>query len=85
MKVELLSSLYEIVNETSTDYTEITSHLSLKEPMIDKSDAWALPFVAGRIYNIWWLTGLDFTHLAIDISQTYEDADEAIIFKFNYT
>lgn len=35
------------------------------EPMIHKKRAYALPFIAGRIYNIWWLTGLDFTHLSI--------------------
>ena len=53
--------------------------------MKDKPDAWALPFVAGRIYNIWWLTGLDFSHLAIEVTQLFEDTDEAILFKFNYT
>ena len=55
------------------------------EPMAYKISAFSAPFVTGRVYNIWWLTGIDFTHLAVDISQLYEDADEGIIFKFNYT
>ena len=44
-----------------------------------------MPFAVGRVYNAWWLTGIDFTHLAIDVSQLYEDTDPAILFKFNYT
>ena len=85
MKIELLSSLDEVVNETSTDFTQFTSHINSEEPMIDKPNSFSMPYVAGRIYNVWWLTGLDFTHLAIEASQLFEDADDAIIFKFNYT
>lgn len=55
------------------------------EPIRDKRFGYALPFVTNRIYNIWWLTGLDFTHLALDVSQNFLDTDAAIIFKFNYT
>jgi hypothetical protein len=44
-----------------------------------------MPYVAGRIYQAWWLTGIDFTHAAIDVQRLTNDADEAIIFKFNYT
>ncbi len=44
-----------------------------------------MAYIAGRTYNIWWLTGLDFTHLAMDISKLFKDTDPAIIFKFNYT
>ncbi len=53
--------------------------------MFDKKNAYALPFITGRTYNIWWLTGLDFTHLAIESSQLFTDNDLGIIFKFNYT
>jgi hypothetical protein len=34
----------------------------------DQRKAYSIAFAAGRIYNIWWLTGLDFTHLNIDVS-----------------
>lgn len=53
--------------------------------MIDHKFAYSVAFVAGRIYNIWWHTGLDFSHLHIEISQFFNDSDPAIIFKFNYT
>ena len=59
------------MNVSSTDFTEYSSFFNGKEPMIDKENAWSMPFVSGRIYNAWWLTGLDFTHLAIDISQRF--------------
>jgi hypothetical protein len=53
--------------------------------MLDRKQAYSLAFVAGRVYNIWWLTGLDYDHLNIDVSTFFEDTDPAIIFKFNYT
>lgn len=46
---------------------------------------YALPFIAGKIYNIWWLTGLDFDHLTMFSSYTLTENDPAITFKFNYT
>lgn len=51
----------------------------------DRKRSYSIAFVAGRVYNIWWLTGLDFTHLNVDVSQKFVDSDPAIIFKFNYT
>lgn len=36
--------------------------------MVDRKRTYAIPFAAGRVYNIWWLTGLDFTHLNMDVS-----------------
>ncbi len=53
--------------------------------MLDQKTAYAIAFIAGRIYNIWWLTGLDFTHLNMDVTRMFDDSDPAIIFKFNYT
>ena len=50
-----------------------------------KPDSFAMPYAAGRTYNIWWLTGLDFDHMAMEVSQLFTDNDPAIIFKFNYT
>ncbi|HRI35441.1 MAG TPA: hypothetical protein PLD02_16950 [Saprospiraceae bacterium] len=47
--------------------------------------SYSVAFVAGRVYNIWWLTGLDFTHLNMDVSKFFLNTDPAIIFKFNYT
>ncbi len=34
---------------------------------------------------MWWLTGIDFSHLALDVDSLYEEADPGIVFKFNYT
>ena len=53
--------------------------------MIDKTNAWAMPFLAGRVYHAWWLTGLHFTHLAIDVKSFTDEDTPGIIFKFNYT
>lgn len=53
--------------------------------MLSKTAAYAVAFIAGRTYNIWWLTGLDFIHLAMEVSTFFNDSDPAIIFKFNYT
>jgi hypothetical protein len=55
------------------------------EPKKDKPKSYSLPYVVDRVYNAWWSTGLDFTHLAMDISQSFLDSDPAIVFKFNYT
>ena len=46
---------------------------------------YALPYIAGSIYNIWWLTGLDFDQLTLSSSRALKDTDPAVIFKFNYT
>lgn len=44
-----------------------------------------MAYVTDRVYNVWWLTGLDFTHVAMDVSKRFQDSDRAIVFKFNYT
>lgn len=33
--------------------------------MVDHKFAYSAAFAAGRIYNIWWFTGIDFTQLHI--------------------
>lgn len=55
------------------------------EPMVSASKTYAMPYIAGRIYNIWWLTGLDFDHLSMSSSYYMQPTDPAIRFKFNYT
>lgn len=85
MKVQLLADDTEIVTNDSTRFSEFYSLQLGMEPMTDKRESYAMPFVAGRVYNAWWYTGLDFTHMAIDISKLFQDSDKAIIFKFNYT
>jgi hypothetical protein len=46
---------------------------------------YALPYITGNIYNIWWLTGLDFDHLSMFSSYSLTTNDLGIRFKFNYT
>jgi hypothetical protein len=53
--------------------------------MVSQKFTYALPYAAGRIYNVWWLTGLDFDHLSIQSSNVLSPSDPAILFKFNYT
>lgn len=85
MKIQLLSDITEEVPEDSTDFTGIKSTMNNKEPMEEAEFTYSVPFVAGRIYNIWWQTGIDFEKANIDVSALTDDNDPAIIFKFNYT
>lgn len=55
------------------------------DPEKEKAGSYSMPFVTGRVYNVWWEDGLDFTHMAVDVSKLFTDSDNAIIFKFNYT
>ena len=84
-KAQLISDFNEVVAEDSTSFTERRSEFNSKEPKKDKKFAYALPYITGRTYNIWFQTGLDFSHIAMDSSELFVDADEAVIFKFNYT
>ena len=85
MKIQLISDITEEVPENSTDFTSIKSTMNGKEPMTEAEFTYSVPFVAGRMYNIWWHTGIDFEDLNIDVSSLTDDSDSAIIFKFNYT
>jgi len=67
-------------------YTNVSSLLpDISMQSKDRPNTWSLPFITGRIYNIWWGTGLDFSHLAIATSPIFTTADVGIIFKFNNT
>jgi len=46
--------------------------------------SYSLPYLTGRIYDIWWGSHIDFNHLAMVTTQHYEPTDKAIIFKFKY-
>ena len=37
------------------------------------------------MYNIWWLTGVDFTKMSIFSSKYFTSSDAAVIMRFNYT
>jgi hypothetical protein len=55
------------------------------EPKIEKPTSWSLPFLSGKLYQIWWGTGIDFTHLSIATSPSFSTNDLGIRFKFNYS
>jgi hypothetical protein len=55
------------------------------EPEVETPYTWSLPYITGRTYQIWWGTGIDFTHLSIYTSPNFPSTDPGIIFKFNYT
>lgn len=55
------------------------------QPKKEKPYTWAIPFITGRTYNIWWGSGIDFSHLAVFTSPSFVSADKGIIFKFNYS
>lgn len=67
-------------------YTAVRSRINaIKEPPNEKPYSYGLPFITGRIYNIWWGTGIDFTHMAITTAPNFNQTDQGIRFKFNYT
>lgn len=71
IKVMKISSLDDDpVPEDATGYSEFKSLFGTMEP-VDKKFAWSMPYVAGSVYNMWWLTGIDFEHIAIEYSSTY--------------
>lgn len=53
--------------------------------MIENKFSFALPYVTNRTYNIWWKSGIDFTHLSMQNSQLFTPTDSGILFKFKYT
>ncbi len=88
MKAQLIANPEVVVELKSTNCSEIYSVFSLvnkKEPMLEQKFSFAAPFVTGRIYSIWWHTGIDFNHLSISTARLFTAEDKGIIFKFNYT
>ena len=83
-KIQEIYDAYDQIAETSTSYTQIFSVMSGMEPMNIKK-YYAVPYIAGRMYNIWWHTGLDFDNLHMISSNYFSNIDPAILFKFNYT
>lgn len=89
MKAIELTAITDTVplNMSETLYTAVPSNLqyTIMEPKVEKKYTWALPFITGRIYNIWWGTGIDFTYLDTFTSPSFLDTEKGIIFKFNYS
>lgn len=89
MKAIELTNVTDTVplNMSDTLYTAVPSNLqtTIMEPKFEKKYTWALPFITGRIYNIWWGTGIDFTYLDTFTSPSYLESEKGIIFKFNYS
>ena len=84
MRVKQISDASEIVDWEETIFTSIKSEFSNMEPHGMKPFAYSLPYICGRTYSLWFQTGLDFDHMAIDVTNKFEDTDDAIIFRINY-
>ena len=84
-----LSNVTDVVPATldPANYTMIYSRIpgTLMEPREELAYSWSLPYITGRIYNIWWSTGIDFIHLSAFTSPSFTSTDMGIIFKFNYS
>jgi hypothetical protein len=88
LKAQEIANPTDLVPENSTSYTQIYSFFSLSnkmDAMISLPKTYAMPYIAGRIYNIWWLTGLDFDHLSMTSSYYMQPNDPGVRFRFNYT
>lgn len=46
---------------------------------------WAVPFVTGYNYSIYWGSGLDFTSMTLEANYNWEPSDNPVIFRFNHT
>ncbi len=53
-----------------------------RQPFDTKKLAFALPYIAGRTYQVWWLDGLDWEHMAMEVDRKYDKRDLGILFKF---
>ena len=46
-------------NLSASEYTSVPSRITATmEPKKEKPYSWSLPFITGKIYNIWWGTGI---------------------------
>ena len=84
MKIEIIQDIMDEVPENSRAYTAVRSTLAGKEPKV-RPASYTTYYMDGRIYNIWWHTGIDFKSLSINVGALNDDNAPAIIFKFNYT
>ena len=73
----LNSSMY------TTAYTYLGS--SIMDPKKFRPKTWCLPFLTGTTYNVWWGTGIDFTHMSIFTPSFSTPSDKSIVINFNYT
>lgn len=73
MKVKPITSYDEVVDPTvaASLYTAVRSRFSNMEPKKEKPQAWSLPFITGKIYQVWWGSGVDFSHLSIVTSTLF--------------
>ena len=89
LRVTELATINDTTSEniSSTLYTSVNNYLTKpsKQPKKEKAHAWSLPYLTGNTYNLWWGTGIDFSHMALFTTPLFSDTDDGIIFKFNYT
>ena len=89
LRVTELAAINDTTSDTisSTLYTSVHNYITKpsKQPKKEKAHAWSLPYLTGNTYNVWWGTGVDFSHMALFTTPLFSDADDGIIFKFNYT
>ena len=88
LKVTELANINDTTshNISSDLYTSVTNYYSTPSKQSkEKGNAWSLPYLTGNIYNVWWGVGLDFSHLSLFTTPLYNEQEDGVIFKFNYT
>ena len=88
MKITEIQTTTEVVSPTiaNTSYTSVMNVIDpVHKPKKELKGAWGMPFITGKIYNIWWGTGIDFSHLSVVSTDRFTASDAGIVFKFNYT
>lgn len=67
MKIYRLNSATDDISNLQSGF----SNIWVLKAMVDKPQSWAAPFVMNYVYDLWWLSGIDFTHLAVIPSQYF--------------
>ena len=92
MRLKILQYDHSIVlkhkqDGTLEDYLDKNSAYSIV-PFKSKqkpSNGWAMPYVTGHRYRLHWEAGLDFEHMAVEMSEKWTENDKNIQLVFNFT
>lgn len=64
---------------------DTVSQNEIYETQSEQRNTWALPFVSGYTYSVYWNTSIDWTSLNINPSFYFKNTDDGFIVRFNYT
>ena len=84
LRVRLHQTMDEATSDNETVYTNVLGLFGDMEPRKEIQFASSLPFLTGRMYDVWWSTRIDFDHVAMVATHRFQPSDSAVILKFKY-